>query len=92
MDYSSEKISKAKLKEEQRWDGAAEVHDVFLAFVEARAVSDFHYKTIQNHYPDNSPEFTTYKNKINELTEKNQWIKNLRKKLSQKKSFGLTKP
>ena len=42
---------------------------IFLAFVEAKAVSDFHYKNVHNGYPKDSLEFETYKKTIDELTE-----------------------
>ena len=50
-----------------------DVPQVFLAFVEAKAVHDVHYKKINNGYQKGTPEFDAYQNKVNELTEKTQW-------------------
>lgn len=46
-----------------------ELPDVFQAFVEAKAVHDFHYDKVKNKYPINTPEYVTYRDKIASLEE-----------------------
>ena len=46
-----------------------ELPDVFQAFVEAKAVHDFHYDKIENNYARNTQEYVTYRDKIASLEE-----------------------
>ena len=40
---------------------------VFEAFIESRAVYDFHHNQVKNGYPKGTPEYNVYDNKIIEL-------------------------
>ena len=46
-----------------------EVPDMFLAFIEARAIHDYHYNQVNNGYQQGTREHSTYNSKIKELME-----------------------
>ena len=47
-----------------------EMTSVFMAFVEAKAVHDFHYGNAYNSYPEGSIESDLYESKLSELRNK----------------------
>ena len=49
------------------WDGMSSVEGLFLAVVEARAVSDFHCNKVHNGFEKGTPEHDAYARQINKL-------------------------
>jgi len=58
------------LRDELNLAAGEDVPDVFLAFVEARAVHDFHHCRVDNRYQDGTRESAAYAAKIADLTAK----------------------
>ena len=72
-----------KLQEEEGWSLKEklnipeddDVPYVFLAFIEARAVHDFHHGCIDNGYQAGTPEHEAYSKKIIEMRrKKGDWV------------------
>ena len=54
-------------KNNGKWEGQSSVEELFLAVVEARAVSDFHCNKIHNGFEKGTPEYDAYAYQINKL-------------------------
>lgn len=52
---------------DDNWDGQSSVEELFLAVVEARAVSDFHCNKVHNGFEKGTPEHDAYAYQINKL-------------------------
>lgn len=55
---------------QQETSSTSEMTNVFIAFVEAKAVHDFHYGSAYDSYPEGSEESAIYQSKLAELANK----------------------
>ena len=68
---NKDKLQEASTLNELK-EGEMEHHGVFAAFIESRAVYDFHHNQVKNGYPKGTPEYNVYDNKINKLKRNKQ--------------------